>query len=567
MSVSGCDCCEGFDRCPGLAVPFTLLTWRGGRTIDSDLRTLPLWQSRHLDRYHKSNLMWQVVLANTGNISAGTRMCLTQGTDVYSPFVAPTPFGFLPLNVGTLWQGRLRNGYGDSDFRAIRLRGGPSSVCDDTTADDDQILAQADFATAGTNSIVVYDFSSFSNQLEFQLQLVCLGCHFGFDVSLWEMYEHRDLIYLRPEGGYSNVPAIEHFHFAPDCFDAHLRNEEFPINNITEPRKPPCPPDIVLLGDGQYIKTDFTGTIIPILNLPRGFDVRFDQPTAHIQRLKEIYGTKFSYWGGWIKPGLNPIQTRLSEYDLSQVKVLFLGGMHIGDVSSGNPDGWTLKNAPFAAGELQPLIDWLDAGDHLLVCDGGVWPEEFWSALGLTSTVENFGAPTTIPSLNGDPVYGPLGNVGPPVFQRLYLEPQTHPFTEGVIDLWNYWDISLANITQVLPTFPGTDVEQYTTNVPVVTPGTDAVVIGRIKGELPTPPNPVSSPVGPVDYPGIVVEPWAGNPTSRVVVHQFCDLLPPDNWGTGWDSHGGTPYAWGLGLSHRASETFLRNLWDRRNDF
>ena len=199
--------------------------------------------------------------------------------------------------------------------------------------------------------------------LAFALQVRCLGCYYAAEFELWEYYEEREIVCSIVEGGRQVWTRMKRWGI--DGFDGHLRNEAFPIGGVTTTRFPPCDAEIVYLGDGSF------ETIVH----PRSNDfpeARYTiNPTGDVPRLKFLYGTKFSYWGGWIKEVVaGELVTLFDQYDLSRASVLFLGGLNsTADFYLTNQFAWDVL--PFQAGTLQPLIDWLDLGDKLLVLEIG----------------------------------------------------------------------------------------------------------------------------------------------------------------------------------------------------
>lgn len=783
MSSTDCDCCaeRGGGPCPGLSAPFTILEWIGSRTIDTDLRTLPLWIARKLDRYHKSNLFWQVVVRGTGDVPAGKQFCYFQGMREPRVFTAPQrtqnekqqlaaassptagtftlrrgsqltaaiPFDaaaaavqaalllldafadgdviatggplpatpivieytgklggsnqselivddtlivggtislmtiqdghmphdfqnfFEPLNVGTTWHGRLRNGYGDHLKRGLHVA--PASefwnpdinsvfelfFFDGTTTESTGTLdvlldapaiqaaleslpnigsgnvsvtsigspfefliefigtlANTDFG-AGVlispvdvfNSSVIQRGDATHNQQEtihlirfcetcvadspnitaefnedgqivvtageplaFALQVRCLGCYFATEFEMWDMFERQDVVCEPPDEGeaFSGQVWVRMKRFGPDAFDAHLINEAFPIDGDTVPRLPPCDAEIVYLGDGAFSnilhqRCNETG-FPPVMVCDYPGHRYTINPTGDIVRLKELYGTKFSYWGGWIsgRNGSNELLTRFDEYDLSRASVLFLGGLNASsDLYVDNQFGWELST--FAAGALDGLIAWLALGGKTLVLDGGFFPEALLTALGLATVVHPEGEPVGTDTLISDTQIGPAT---PPDFEHAHVSTTglTHPFIDGVTDIFT-------------PSHEGTlggtsgamDTRIYTSSIRCLTIGGDAIVIGQLVGEFLQGLTGIPYTVLPFNYPAVAVEPWAAAPTSRIVISYINDAIAGCDLGNRETPPVGIadcPAAiMGRSLSHRANATFLRNLWDKRNEF
>lgn len=790
MPSTDCDCCaeRGGGPCPGLSAPFTILEWIGSRTIETDLRTLPLWIARHLDRYHKNNLLWQVVVRGTGDIADGQEFCYAQNRRVPQVWTAPqkteneqqqlaaggtptagtftlrrasqltplipfnataaevqaavemldafsdgdvianggplpatpivleytgkfsgsnqpelivdddaitggtielttlidghTPHAFQnffePLNVGTTWHGRLRNGYGDhtkrgvfvvasqefwnpdlnSVFAVIFFDGtstettGDLSVLIDAAglqsalellpnigsgnvsvsvsapggcANDLQCgfvvefigtLANTDFGegmlitpTEIFNSTVLQRGDASNNHREkihliqfcddcisgapnvtaewidgqivvtageplaFALQLRCLGCYYATDFELWDMYEEQEIVCIPPteSNGYSgDNPFARMRRWGIDGFDGHLRNEAFPIDGHTLPRFPPCDAEIVYLGDGSFshVLHQRCGEVgfPPEMVCDYPEDRYTINPTGDIVRLKELYGTKFSYWGGWIsgRNGSNQLLTRFGEYDLSRASVLFLGGLNASfDNYNANQFSW--ETSDFAAGQLDGLIAWLDQGNKLLVLDGGHFPESLLTALGLATVVHPEGEPIGTDTLISDTSIGPAT---PPDFEHAHVSTGgfTHPFIEGVVDIFRpSHEGSLGGTSGAM------DGRIYTSSIRCLTPGGGAIVIGQLIGEFVAGVTGIPYTIEPYNYPAVSVEPWPGAPTSRIVISYVNDAIAGCDLGNRTSPPVGIadcPAAiMGQGLSHRADATFLRNLWDKRNEF
>ena len=420
----------------------------------------------------------------------------------------------------------LQNGgFGLNDRQVLRML---PVRCGEACVESSGVqLAQATWQNSGT--ILVESDLPF----EFALVVQCLGCYYSAEFNLWGQYERQSIgwHYCPNEDPVHTgaQPFISTSQFGPDGFDAHIRNESFTADNATGPRDPVCAPEVVYFGDGS-----FTEALNPrcILNPSNQCDYPHTRlnyrPTADLDRLRWIYGTAFSYWGGWIKrPLTNPLQTTFDQYDFSRATVIWLGGLSLGGIAAyggwgGAGDEYAIQ-FPFAVGALDPLIAWLDAGEHVLVLDGGMFPEQFYSALGLGSTVEPDGyyssGTITAPSLNFRTHASPT-RPAPPTWRDVVCSPSgSHPWLTDVdlVDVpTNSAPNELVRVTRkwprdlFAPPGPGFyDVEVYTTSIPVVSPSGEATILGRVIGDLPNP-NPGYSnpfpPVLPVDYPGVVVE-------------------------------------------------------------
>lgn len=380
--------------------------------------------------------------------------------------------------------------------------------------------------------LLIVSGTPFELPFEFELQVACLGCHYDASYNLWGSNERTTNLNLqwydrqRPslysptspttcgegcviwEDRDDNVPYLFRSRFGINGYDAHLVNDVFMAEGARKARKPACTPDVVLLGNGYWLETNHSrsqarykceegqGKTLLCAAKPKREFVR-EFPVSAIDRLREIYGTDFSYWGGWLHPDStfsDKIKCDFSNYDLTDIKVLFLGGMtigrvpqmysnagivigqvsfcgggtilantEVGDQFSGGDNLGPWKrclNMDFEEGTLQPLIEWLNLGSRVLVLDGGVFPTKFLQALGLATTVEqcrtyqpspfDLPLPITDPeTLNGSaftkPVWGStLPNPYSPspiddtvFFRELVLDPVEHPFTFGVLEAYD----------------------------------------------------------------------------------------------------------------------------------
>lgn len=493
---------------------------------------------------------------------------------------------------------------------------------------------------------------------EIGFQIRCLGCRYSSEFGQWGIFESSELNYQKVydyrqpnlydpgEGGYcensgkditigfiglnpsnlvdcrlwrireNNIPYVDRKKFGPDGFDGHLINEIFYADGAKKARKPPCSPDVVMLGDGYWLEEHlsmihdkrtcevaisspgYTGPpqLKTSLHCPHKPKEEFcvERPTSAINRFKLLFGTQFSYWGGWIDfeysllPG-NNIRCKFDQYDLTDIKVLFLGGFPAGVCLQTETDARTnlhnLKhwdelpaeiidsvNKNFESNTLEPLKRWLNQGGRVLVIDGGVFPEKFLSTLGLQSTVElfaDYGPYQIVPvgtitpnTLNGSLLSQPIWGAELPdwtssqyhdvSFEALHCDPVgTHPFILTVdpsvapsvtlaLDYLLVPDYTfegsniaghpighpgatrgLINISQKYSydtnVFDGANIptgglRSYTTAIPLVTPGPDAIILGRVRGELPIAPwfntSTNTYVTTTVDYPAIVVEHW-----------------------------------------------------------
>ena len=587
-----------------------------------------------------------------------------------------------PLNVGTLWNGFLRKGYGNADNRGlneIRIEHteNPGEVFGTTEVTalpcgfgtllvnncaDDLGLRQHGVSHIGEiSSRVEANFNSLNGTVsitsargyEFAIQIRCLGCHYSSEFNLWGVhedslllgyhyYDRNQSILVNPAGGkscneprlcrdwshrFDNVPSLRRIKFSPDGYDGHLINDVFFADGAMKAHKPTCSPDVVMLGDGYWLEQVFTPQYknVYCVNgefftrcypLPRK-EFQVEHPTASIERLKEIYGTQFSYWGGWIDPesiSLPKIRCTFEKYDLTDVKVLFLGGLPVGMVPQLGPlvapiigwpiqDGdkfysgtswWRTIDKDFEENTLHLLMEWLDLGGRTLVLDGGAFPNKLLTALGLATTVETpvvygeypgqtFPTPTANTlngSLNYSPIWGaqipflPLDGPSNLSFKSLYVEPQFHPFT-STVDKGNGPDgdpllipdftfegsniagepifyigetyvidaefdgvgapqrlnRGLINISQKFRYAGGPvgGLRSYTTCIPLVVPGPNAIVLGRVIGQIAVDPWSAGSAyvTADVDYPGIVVEHWKNSSFRLSFTHNDTTEITP----------------------------------------
>ena len=359
---------------------------------------------------------------------------------------------------------------------------------------------------------------------EFLFQIACVGCE---PPALWGVNElsvsretsiadggERNL--YEPEGLKScgdldscrawkempdNVPHTYRIKFGMNTRDAIYCADKAFTNGVKATRKTTCVPKVVLLGDGYFRESFYSrafrtvsccdaspcppgtapGLTTQCAHKPRR-EYSIEHPVSNIDRLRLIY-PDFSYWGGWIdKESLSSplIKCRFHEYDLTDVKVLFLGGLPMGKCpqttitagtqgGAGSDGGW-IQDEPgdaffygdnswshvmekdFESTALDPLKRWLDLGGRLLVLDGGLFPAKFYTTLGIKSTIDplnvlpvaqNSPARTVSPNtLNGSwwttPAWGPEEPIwtdedhSAPQFQECYVDPEIHPFTQGI---------------------------------------------------------------------------------------------------------------------------------------
>lgn len=452
-----------------------------------------------------------------------------------------------PLNVGTTWQGYIRTAYGNVVNRAINVINKTftenvgnyeSSItvaeqsCGYGTLTTNQCNSNGEFGVRGLEGIASTSSATQVNgdvvvtsaqPFEFEFQIMCLGCYYDSSFNLWgmnektvnrniQLYDGTESYLYEPPGGkscnsggpcrnwserYNNEPYLYRSKFGPDGYDAHLINDKFVAQGGLKTRQPTCKPDVVMLGDGYWLEQNYsrshasyscsveTGIVLGCAVKPKREYTR-ELPVAAIDRLKEIYGTTFSYWGGWINPDsmtAEKISCTFSNYDLTDTKVLFLGGVTIGhcpqtsgtagivledtshsgghsiQLESSDPffsTGWrACLNKEFEEGALQPLKEWLGLGGKTLVLDGGFFPMKFLEEMGLSTTVEQnqlyqpITGESSLPgnidnTLNGSayttPVWGP--ELPDPLsedyhevyFEPLHLNPVDHPFTFGISD-------------------------------------------------------------------------------------------------------------------------------------
>ncbi|MFM7011220.1 MAG: hypothetical protein ACKO0Z_18160, partial [Betaproteobacteria bacterium] len=322
---------------------------------------------------------------------------------------------FEPLNVGMVWNGCLRNAFGNVDdrdlrhvsiFPTINLTGTyPNQVAIEEQPPGYGVLAWGGCTgerqytgIRGLGSYTIAASAMFVREsgeirvignLEFALQIRCLPCHYSPEFNLWGMYESSQLGFYRiwdalepdlytPHNGFAcyeppgpgvcrrwelrfnNVPYRLRQKFGPDGYDGHLINDVFFAEGSMKARKPPCSPNVVLLGDGYWLEEQLYEWAGRWAALPRPLppnappgtkpsgcvlsnlcdqkpkeESLIEHPTSALSRLKLIYGSDFSYWGGWIdlphsSQYENLIRCRFDEYDLADVKVLILGGLPVG---------------------------------------------------------------------------------------------------------------------------------------------------------------------------------------------------------------------------------------------
>lgn len=488
---------------------------------------------------------------------------------------------------------------------------------------------------------------------EFVFQIRCIGCYYSPQFSLWGVYEsskyrHTSIYDINesnvyePTGAlscrlpnfcrnwaerYSNVPHLFRQKIGIDGYDASTVQDECFTDGVTATRPVDCVPDVVYLGGGfwlesffsrsynQYSCTPGSGIQLNCLQKPRR-EYSVEHCVGAIDRLRAIYKEKFGYWGGWIDEDsltLGYIRCRFDKYDLTGVKVLFLGGLPIGrvpqkNVFAGSPNGLgggggggVLSDEPgddffggsncwnnvlslsFEPGTLEPLKKWLNQGGGVLVVDGGAFPYNFFTELGIDSTVEQpacYSLGSVTPNtVNGSwfttPAWGPENPVYTdpdavkPLFKACYVEPVSHPFTTAVahgiddnddpvyvpdssdtgifgssiagVPLGgpNLPQRGLINISQKYPNSyqgsgsgytcnhfniglkPSSALLAYTTCLPKVTPSSNAVILGRVKGEMPVAPfgGPTVNTIT-IDYPCIAAETWK----AKFTIKYFDDI-------------------------------------------
>lgn len=502
--------------------------------------------------------MWKHYLrAAYGNVE-NRQIRTSMKVSTVNEFEPPIP-GSLDITEMPCGYGIYQPGFCQSEHRPNWAQAGVRQT------GEDSVTAKAEF---------IYENGTISVQASlpwhFAIQIRCLGCYYSSEFNLWGIHEnsvnesHQIYDILAPEdfepqsagscGGPDvfkspgdpdpldpstsrqwsyrpgNVPYLFRKKNGPDGYDGHLINDKFYADGATRFRKPPCSPGVVFLGGGFWLKQFYsrgfykfscsdiqyavTGYPYKRSFPPRPYhEYEEECPTTDVERLKAIYGTHFSWWGGWIDPesiSLPKIRCTFDKYDLEDVEVLFLGGFPIGKVPQEDnrsgadwaDPGWTgsiLHEQPgdnfFAAGDanwrscvdrefethtLEPLKRWLNLGGKVLVLDGGIFPQKFLTEMGIGTTVEPLNTfprttpPTITPyTLNGSvfttPVFGPVlpdwlsQQYHEPWFPACYVEPLPHPFTGGVHSAFD----SFGNVQRVgafeaidgiLPIGPGSDI-------------------------------------------------------------------------------------------------------------
>lgn len=524
-----CDChCECFEG------PFILDSWIGSRSnIPLDLTQYDNWPQVQTDANRQ--LLWAIRIAGTGDLADGTTLCVYDVNGAIRSAIAPdlgNLQSLMPMLAGTVVANRIRNNFVITKHRfALSTAGG----CFAGWNYDGQFAVATfgdDSATCPTSINVAT-----SMPIRFNLELWCFTCNMtpAEFPNLWDRIQTNNELSNYPN---NNVTFLDisspHSAVHLDDFCCDESDVDSPNSN--------CEPDVVAMTCERLVGTVVNGYRSHILD---------------IDRLQNFYGNVFSFWrSNWYNTadelsiwlygdGLGNLTTGFHRYRLDRAKVLWLGSMRT--VNDPDPFPSYAHTFPFASGSLDQLKEWLDSGDKLLVADGGVWPEQFFGTLGLDCSIETIGGPTfTRPSLNWDqhPFYDgpPTDSFFPkqslPVPSQVRIEAQSHPLTDGVTG-------SLAVINY---TITG-GYRYYTTVAPVVTPSTDGIVIGRVRGHI----EDVD-----VDYPAMVLEPWPGNPTSHVLVHSI---------GSPAASPYPHPIQYNVGLSWIGSQKFIQNLWDKLDDF
>lgn len=394
--------------------------------------------------------------------------------------------------------------------------GEESAIVRMKNSESNAVRHRADFNRANGTIQVTSD-----GTLNFAFMIRCVGCHHSSEYNLLGVHENNinaywsqidtsqpeiydpfpgisgcatELKYGRMGSGiygpacrfwqrrFDNVPYSGRITFGPDGFDVHLINKKFVAEGLgNKTRKPPCKPDVVAFCDGYWLQVELSRKypgIEPRSDKcvkgcsPKPYrDHVEEHPVVNLDRLKMLFGKKFSFWGGWIdiEASLaNPsgkIICKFNDLDLSDIKMIILGGLPvrcqhqryvnvsdptrmISDTLSSNgaqagatehllykqwdeistyqfiaatlpnPGYQPLVHREFEPGTLDPLKRWLAQGNRTLLIDGGVWPTKFLSEMGLTTTMETFAEwadeaqPITPNTLNGSLRFGTLNVAG-----------------------------------------------------------------------------------------------------------------------------------------------------------
>lgn len=546
-----CDC-HCVCPCPEDAI--VLESWtEQTHTINLDLNSYANFPSRPSG----TAWIWYIALSGTGDIADGTKYCLRQGGDTFTGgytinIIAPQAietrpahpaFWPIPVAVGRVeLDGTIirSSGYGGRRHVWVHADGGGFIPCPGGAIVGDLGIAIDGVGGFGTVPIdvatsieVISDFP-----FEFSLCVKCICCDDPDGEQWWSEYEQTDLG--------DNGPAS----YRPRMSD-DLRQDRF-VASVS--RRAACPPaSVVALGNGEL-----QDNAVPVIHVPS---------TNHA-RLRSIYGGDFSYWGPWCSH-TSPFVADFSGYDLERVKVLWLGSSN----TFITIDDWNVYRDRYASGtfnsaSLDPLRDWLDLGDRVLVIEGGWFPLSFLSALGLATTFEPLlVVPTTTPSLNVvyggyQPLWVDLDSPGcsgcvDDGFGQPRIESTNHPFSEGLGT--NLVEIVPLNLGSTSVGFCHTN--QALTLVLVLAPGGGAVTVGTARGRMW---NPLVAPSNcdltainqDLNYPAIVAEPWSGNATSRIVISDVCNLR--------YSTAAGGFYEYGYGLSHMALSSLIVNFRDKR---
>ena len=541
------DCnCHCVCPCPEEAI--VLESWTElSHSINLDLTTYGNFPSRP----NGTAWIWYISLSGSGDIADGTKYCLRQGGDTFTGgytinFIAPQvietrpahpAFWPIPLALGRVeLDGTIvrSSGYGGRRHVWIHADGGGFIPCPGGAIVGD-IGVSIDGGGFGSAPVDVATSIEVVSDYPFEISLCvkCICCDDPNGDQWWTEYEQTD---LQDNGSAS---------YSPRMFD-DLRKDRV-VASVN--RRAACPPaSVVALGNGELFDN-----AAPYIHVP----------SVNHSRLRTIYGGDFSYWGPWCVEA-DPIVADFSGYDLSRVKVLWMGSLNTTIANEflrmDDVNGYAVDSA-----SLDPLREWLNLGNRVLVLEGGFFPYAFLAALGLATDIEPIGAIATTPSLNAEfagfwPNYVEHDSSGCEAcpddgFGRTRIDSTSHPFSNGIAS-------SLMAIRRLVAGSTGVGfchIDQVRTLAPVVIPGGDAVTIGDARGRIKTATGAtcdLSEWNSDLNYPAIVCEPWSGNTTSRIVISNPFDIV--------YSTAAGGTYEYGYGLSHVGDETLIRNFRDKR---
>lgn len=465
-----CDCKCGC-QCP--AQPVVLDTWIGSRSaIETDLTKFAAWHSHGLNQIRDAAILWAICCTGTGEMAEGTAFCPEQnygllGCSAVAPVSfgigsstgcsgSPVPIQLIPLAVGTVYQGKIRerNDYSGQLKRYLQLRQPTGGFCFQNGA----VIAHAQVTSTSCPWVInLVD----SGNLEYSLVAICVCCEQSIGETWWNW---RELTHT----------------YKPTTHDSLHRDARCCVEDVSALRPAACAPDIVLFDGG--IRDNAV----------------IDNPNLDIDGLRAIYGTAASFWGAW--PIVAPSPGN-DQYDLSRANMIWLGAFSGLQVLTNTDPTYTAQHT-FNSGDLDVFKDWLALGNKLLVLDWGRCNDGLLAALGIDCHVEEASNPTTIPSLNWD-----QDAVSFPIFCGAIpaIVPQAHLLTTGISD---------SLIAFRTRTFSGVTISL--TFVPVVTPSADAVILGRCQGDLSL--DASGGNCTAVDYPAVVLEPYPENPSSHVLI-------------------------------------------------